>query len=41
VVHDEVESIQPVETVTLVPMGSARLRISSFPTVDNKTPARK
>ena len=29
-----VTSKQPVETITLIPMGSARLRISSFPTVD-------
>jgi hypothetical protein len=29
------KSDQPEETVTLIPMGCARLRIASFPTVDN------
>jgi DUF1680 family protein len=28
------KSSQPTETVTLIPMGCARLRISSFPTID-------
>ncbi len=27
------KSTEPVETVTLIPMGAARLRISSFPTI--------
>ena len=27
------KSVQPMETVTLIPMGAARLRISAFPTV--------
>ncbi|QNE23076.1 transcriptional initiation protein Tat [Kribbella qitaiheensis] len=27
-------SVQPMEDITLIPMGAARLRISSFPTVD-------
>ncbi|MFI5387063.1 MAG: beta-L-arabinofuranosidase domain-containing protein, partial [Fimbriimonadales bacterium] len=29
-------STQPLETVTLIPMGAARIRISSFPTVTDK-----
>jgi hypothetical protein len=31
-----VNSHEPVETVTLIPMGCARLRISAFPVVDNR-----
>jgi hypothetical protein len=27
------KSIEPVETISLIPMGAARLRISSFPTI--------
>jgi DUF1680 family protein len=30
-----VRSQEPVETVTLIPMGAARLRISAFPTIDD------
>lgn len=31
-------SAEPVETVTLIPMGAARLRITSFPTIGGGTP---
>jgi hypothetical protein len=30
-----VQTQEPVEPVTLVPMGAARLRVSSFPVADN------
>jgi hypothetical protein len=30
-----VKSTEPVETVTLIPMGAARLRITAFPRIDN------
>ena len=30
-----VKSAEPVETVTLIPMGAARLRITAFPRIDN------
>jgi hypothetical protein len=30
-----VKSNQPVETVTLIPMGAARLRISTFPVISS------
>jgi hypothetical protein len=30
-----VRSNEPVETITLIPMGAARLRISAFPTIGN------
>jgi hypothetical protein len=30
-----VQSSEPVETVTLIPMGAARLRISAFPVIAN------
>ena len=30
-----VKSSEPVEAITLVPMGSARLRLSAFPVIDN------
>jgi hypothetical protein len=35
-----VRSSEPVETVTLIPMGAARLRISSFPVIGEGTDAR-
>jgi hypothetical protein len=31
--HSPTKSSEPVETITLVPMGAARLRITSFPTI--------
>jgi hypothetical protein len=34
-------SDQPIETVTLVPMGAARLRISAFPTIGDPTTANR
>lgn len=34
-------SNEPVETVTLIPMGAARLRISAFPVVGNAPDARR
>lgn len=34
-------SSQPVETVTLIPMGAARLRISSFPTISTDALANR
>jgi hypothetical protein len=36
-----VRSDEPVETVTLIPMGAARLRISSFPIVSNSKDAHE
>lgn len=36
-----VQSDQPVETVSLIPMGAARLRISSFPVIGNGPDAHK
>lgn len=36
VVPGPVKSNEPVETVTLIPMGCARLRITAFPIIDNK-----
>lgn len=36
-----VSSTEPTETVTLIPMGAARLRISSFPTTGAGTVARE
>ena len=30
------KSSEPVETITLIPMGCARLRITAFPVIDNK-----
>jgi hypothetical protein len=36
-----VKSDQPVETVTLIPMGAARLRISSFPVIGQGKDARE
>lgn len=35
------KSDQPVETVTLIPMGGARLRVSAFPTIGAGPDARK
>jgi hypothetical protein len=35
-----IRSEEPLETVTLVPMGCARLRVSAFPTVSTKADAR-
>jgi hypothetical protein len=37
--HSPVTSQEPIETVTLIPMGCARLRISAFPTVVAGSPA--
>jgi hypothetical protein len=34
-----VRSNEPVETITLIPMGAARLRISAFPTIGNGSDA--
>ena len=34
-------STEPIETVTLIPMGSARLRISAFPTVNTDSSAQE
>ncbi len=34
-----VESGEPVEPITLVPMGAARLRISAFPVIDQRPDA--
>jgi len=34
-----VQSNEPIETVTLIPMGAARLRIASFPTIGEGTNA--
>ena len=34
-------SDEPIETLTLIPMGATRLRISSFPTVSNSQEANK
>lgn len=34
-------STQPVETVSLIPMGAARLRISAFPTIGSENNARR
>jgi hypothetical protein len=31
------KSSEPVETITLIPMGCARLRITAFPVIDNKS----
>jgi DUF1680 family protein len=36
-----VKSDEPVETVTLIPMGCARLRIASFPTIGSDPTARE
>ncbi len=36
-----VKSAEPVETVTLIPMGAARLRITAFPTVSDAPNARE
>ena len=36
-----VRSDEPVETITLIPMGAARLRISAFPVIDNFNPKAK
>ena len=36
-----VKSDEPLETVTLIPMGCARLRISAFPTIGTGTDAQK
>jgi len=36
-----VKSDEPVETVTLIPMGCARLRISAFPTIGTDPDAKK
>ncbi|HEY6229094.1 MAG TPA: beta-L-arabinofuranosidase domain-containing protein [Verrucomicrobiae bacterium] len=41
VVDQPVKSNEPEETVTLIPMGAARLRISAFPVVDNNNPKAK
>ena len=35
VVPQPVRSTEPEESVTLIPMGAARLRISAFPVIDN------
>jgi len=35
VIQQPVKSAEPEETVTLIPMGAARLRISAFPAIDN------
>ena len=31
---DVLKSSEPVEDITLIPMGAARLRISAFPVID-------
>ena len=36
-----VTSVEPLETVSLIPMGCARLRISAFPAVSSNTNAQK
>ncbi len=36
-----VQSNQPIETVELIPMGAARLRISAFPVIGNDANAKK
>jgi hypothetical protein len=36
-----IKSNEPLETVTLVPMGAARLRISAFPTISDRPDARE
>jgi hypothetical protein len=36
-----VKSDEPIETVTLIPMGAARLRISAFPTIGSGPDARE
>jgi hypothetical protein len=41
VVDQPVKSNEPEETVTLIPMGAARLRISAFPVIDNFNPKAK
>ena len=35
VVQQPVKSSEPEESVTLIPMGAARLRIAAFPVIDN------
>ena len=35
-----VRSNEPTETVTLIPMGAARLRITAFPTIGDALPIR-
>jgi hypothetical protein len=41
VVNQPVRSKEPEETITLIPMGAARLRISAFPVIDNGNPNAK
>jgi hypothetical protein len=36
-----IKSDEPTETVTLIPMGAARLRISSFPVVGEEAGAHE
>jgi Beta-L-arabinofuranosidase, GH127 catalytic domain/Beta-L-arabinofuranosidase, GH127 middle domain len=35
VVHGPIKSSEPLETITLIPMGCCRLRITAFPLIDN------
>ena len=41
VIQQPVRSAAPEETVTLIPMGAARLRISAFPVIDNGPAAKE
>ena len=36
-----IKSAEPIETITLIPMGAARLRISSFPVIGNGNDAHE
>jgi hypothetical protein len=41
VVQQPVKSTEPEETVTLIPMGAARLRISAFPVISTNDDAKE
>jgi hypothetical protein len=41
VIDQPVKSKEPEETITLIPMGAARLRITAFPVIDNNNPKAK